>query len=341
MRNFLCLYTLRDMEKIVSRRKGEVKFGERIRLLNEGQELEEQLLESKAKYVLFGIPEDIGIVGNHGRKGARYAWNAALQQLLNTQNSMHNKAKRILLLGHLDFSEEMKELDAMDSSKTTYTERARELTAQIDAEVTDLVRKIVLAGKKPIVVGGGHNNCYGLLKGCALALGKPVNSINIDAHTDFRPPEGRHSGNGFSYAFREGFLQRYFIFGLHKNYTSKSIYKKLEEQTEHIRFATAEDLLLSSENSLDYQMEQALNFIKREPYGIEIDCDAISNVASSAISPSGFTPEQVRRLIHHWKNNKNVQYLHICEAAPQPEDEKETRLTGKLISYLITDFIRK
>ncbi len=341
MRNFLCLYTLRDMEKIVSRRKGEVKFGERIRLLNEGQEMEEQLLESKAKYVLFGIPEDIGIAGNNGRKGARHAWATTLQQLLNTQNQRNNKAKRILLLGHLDFSEEMKELDAMDPSRDTYIERARELTAQIDAEVTDLVRKIVTAGKKPIVIGGGHNNCYGIIKGCALALGKPVNSINIDAHTDFRSLEGRHSGNGFSYAFREGFLQRYFIFGLHKNYTSKSIYKKLEDQSDHIRFNTLEDLLLPSENGLDYQMEQALHFIKRDPYGIEIDCDAIQNVPSSAMTPAGFTLEQVRKLIHHWKSNKNVQYLHICEAAPQPENDNETRLTGKLISYLVTDFIRK
>jgi formiminoglutamase len=32
--------------------------------------------------------------------------------------------------------------------------------------------------------------------------------------------EGRHSGNGFSYAYEEGFL-KIFYFGLHENYTSK------------------------------------------------------------------------------------------------------------------------
>jgi formiminoglutamase len=72
--------------------------------------------------------------------------------------------------------------------------------------------------KNPII--GGHNNSYGNIKGTALAKGKPVNAINFDAHSDFRILEGRHSGNGFSYAYEEGFLKK-FYFGLHENYTSK------------------------------------------------------------------------------------------------------------------------
>ncbi len=34
-----------------------------------------------------------------------------------------------------------------------------------------------------------------------------INSINLDAHSDFRPAEGRHSGNGFRYAEEDGYLQ--------------------------------------------------------------------------------------------------------------------------------------
>jgi formiminoglutamase len=48
-----------------------------------------------------------------------------------------------------------------------------------------------------------------------------VNAINFDAHSDFRILEGRHSGNGFSYAYEEGFLKNILFFGLHENYTSK------------------------------------------------------------------------------------------------------------------------
>ena len=36
-----------------------------------------------------------------------------------------------------------------------------------------LVNQIVRAGKIPVIIGGGHNNAYGNIKGSALALGKP------------------------------------------------------------------------------------------------------------------------------------------------------------------------
>ena len=70
-----------------------------------------------------------------------------------------------------------------------------------------LLKIIIKAKKIPIIVGGGHNNAYGIIKGSALALNKKINVLNIDAHADFRPLEGRHSGNGFSYAFHEGFIK--------------------------------------------------------------------------------------------------------------------------------------
>ncbi len=104
-----------------------------------------------------------------------------------------------------------------DKSLKTY----RRQVETIDQSVNQLVYSIVKAGKIPIVVGGGHNNAYGIIKGCALALKTKINTINFDAHTDLRALEGRHSGNGFSYAIDEGFLNRYFIFGLHENHHLK------------------------------------------------------------------------------------------------------------------------
>jgi formiminoglutamase len=48
-----------------------------------------------------------------------------------------------------------------------------------------------------------------------------VNAINFDAHSDFRILEGRHSGNGFSYAYEEGFLKKYFILDYMKTIPQK------------------------------------------------------------------------------------------------------------------------
>jgi len=215
----LQLYTRAILDTFISKRKGETKFGEKVKTLDTKIELVEQLRESKASYVLLGIPEDIGILANRGKSGATTAWKAALTALLNIQDNKHNKAKRVLVLGHLDFSEQLEIARNLDATSETYYNDLSALVEVIDSEVAYLIFQITKAGKKPIIIGGGHNNAYGNIKGSALGHHEAINVVNFDAHTDFRALEGRHSGNGFSYAFKKDFLHKYFMFGLHENYT--------------------------------------------------------------------------------------------------------------------------
>lgn len=99
----------------------------------------------------------------------------------------------------------MEEVQNLDFNNTAERKRMSELVSKIDKEVVHIIRTIINCGKIPIIIGGGHNNSYGNIKGTALANGKPINAVNFDAHSDFRILEGRHSGNGFSYAHSEGF----------------------------------------------------------------------------------------------------------------------------------------
>jgi formiminoglutamase len=82
---------------------------------------------------------------------------------------------------------------------------------KVDDEVEQLAKMITEAKKIPIVIGGGHNNTYPLIKGTAKGWHKAgviplaqINCINLDAHSDYRPMEGRHSGNAFRYAEEDG-----------------------------------------------------------------------------------------------------------------------------------------
>jgi formiminoglutamase len=84
----------------------------------------------------------------------------------------------------------------------------------------------------------------------------------------------------------------------------------------------------------------AKNFIQNDCYGIEIDLDAIPNIPSSAMTISGFSVEELRRFIYFFGQHQNAAYLHICEGAPSLDNEKNNHLVGKLIGYLITDFIK-
>jgi formiminoglutamase len=234
----------------------------------------------------------------------------------------------------------MAESQHLDFNSDNDRKRLNQLVHKIDKEVSHIVCKIIKAGKIPIIIGGGHNNAYGNIKGSALAIGKPVNAINFDAHSDFRILEGRHSGNGFSYAYEEGFLNRYFIFGLHENYTSKSVLDSLKKIDDRVKFNTYDEIQIRKQKKFEPEMNLALDFIKDDRFGIEIDLDAIPNIASSAMTLSGFSIEKLRQFIYFFGNNQNATYLHICEGAPELGEDKNNHLIGKLIGYLVTDFVK-
>ena len=256
--------------------------------------------------------------------------------MLNTQSNAFTHANRVAILGCLDFEKQQNKIEKLDQNKRKDITKARKLVSKIDASVTFLVSQIISAGKIPIIIGGGHNNAYGNIKGSTLALKKPLNAVNFDAHHDFRSEEGRHSGNGFSYALAEGFLKKYFIFGLHENYISDQVYNTINK-LKSVQYNTFEAIAVRKELKFKSEMQNALNHVSNSYFGLEIDCDAIANIPSSAMTPSGFSVNQARQFVNLFGSHENVTYLHICEAAPTAETETQV---GKLISYLITDFIR-
>ena len=333
-------FTINDLAKVTNFRSGEVKFGEKMLTVPKNTEASTYLYSCEAKYVLFGIPEDIGIIANNGRPGAASAWDSAIKNIANIQHNRFCKGSQLLVLGQLNVSEEMAESQQLDYNSDNDRKRLNQLVHKIDKDVSHIVCKIIKAGKIPIIIGGGHNNAYGNIKGSALAFGKPMNAINFDAHSDFRILEGRHSGNGFSYAYEEGFLNRYFIFGLHENYTSKSVLDSLKKIDDRVKFNTYDEIQIRKQKKFEPEMNFALDFIKDDRFGIEIDLDAIPNIASSAMTLSGFSIEKLRQFIYFFGNNQNAAYLHICEGAPELGEEKNNHLIGKLIGYLVTDFIK-
>ena len=332
----LVLFKTHDLDTLLIKRANESKFGEHIQLLSNSTNIYDSLSNLDVDYVIVGIPEDVGVFANYGVRGAARAWTATLKVLLNIQSNAFTNASRVLILGHLDFSKEMEKIDGYDASDKKHIEKARKLTEKIDKHVTDLIYQIVRSGKKPIVVGGGHNNAYGNIKGTALAFKKPINAVNFDAHTDFRGEEGRHSGNGFSYAYSEGFLKKYFIFGLHENYTSDHIFKILNK-FKALQYNTFEALVIRKDKKFKAELQRAAKHIADKPFGIEVDCDAIKYIPSSAMTPSAFSVKKARAFVSYFGKQSHAAYLHICEAAPTAETEI---IVGKLITYLITDFMR-
>ena len=336
----LIVFTVNDLAKITNHRSGEIKFGEKMLTIPKETDPISFLKTCEAKYVLFGIPEDIGVRANFGRPGAASAWDSAIKSIANIQHNRFCKGSQLLVLGKLDVSKEMKEVKDLDFNNVNDRKKLSQLVEVIDKEVSHIIFNIIKSGKTPIIIGGGHNNAYGNIKGTALAKGKPINAINFDAHSDFRILEGRHSGNGFSYVYEEGFLKKYFIFGLHENHTSKSVLDIIKKTDDRLRYNTSDSIKIRKEQDFNNELVQAMKFIESDDFGIEIDLDAIPGIASSAMTLSGFSIEELRQFISYFGKNKKAAYLHICEGAPDLGEVKNSHLIGKLIGYLVTDLIK-
>jgi len=333
-------FTINDLAKITNHRSGEIKFGEKMITVPKDAVPLEFLKTCEAKYVLFGIPEDIGVRANYGRPGAASAWESAIKSIANIQHNRFCKGSQIIVLGQLNVCDEMKEVEHLDFNDIDDRSKLSQLVEKIDKDVSHIIFNIVKLGKTPIIIGGGHNNSYGNIKGTALAKGKSINAINFDAHSDFRILEGRHSGNGFSYAYEEGFLKKYFIFGLHENYTSKSVLDIIKKIEDRVQYNTYDSVNIRKEKDFYQEMIHAIEFVSTDPFGIEIDLDAIPNIASSAMTLSGFSVEELRQFVSFFGQNKNAAYIHICEGAPDLGEDKNNHLIGKLIGHLVTDFIK-
>lgn len=314
-------------------RKGELKFGQTAITVGSLEELKDK----PQKYVLLGIPEDIGVRANAGKPGASKAWEAAIASLCNIQNTEYCQTQNVIVLGELDCSQQMQQAATLDKNDAHHVEKLGELVTQIDHLVAQVIEQIIGYEKIPIIIGGGHNNSFGNLKGASKALGRSINCINFDAHTDFRSLEHRHSGNGFSYASEDGFLDKYFIFGLHRNYTPQAVFDSMAKISDTIQFSFYEDISVKNKKTFTEALQEADGFCTQQPFGLEIDLDAVANMGSSAMTPSGFSLEECRRFLQHFSAKKTCTYIHICEGAPNRE--LFAGYVGKAIAYLVSDVI--
>lgn len=313
-KNQLFYFESFDKEEIrnrYSRREGELKLGDQI------------VSSQKAKYIILGIEESIGPKANKGRGGAQNGFEPFLLKFLNMQSNETLVGDDICVIGKI-----VPKLDELSPDK--YSETIDEL----DEFVFNVLSNQVTGDQIPIVIGGGHNNAYPILKFFHSKYQSKINVLNLDAHADYRPLEGRHSGNPFSYAFRDGYIDKYTVLGLHQRYNSQKIIDDLRKDKHEYSFF--EDYI-DSKCNLKTDIESYVKDSKSNEVGVELDLDAIENMPSSAFSPSGISMDTARYYIRRTARIKEICYLHLPEGAPQ--NETEELIVGKTLAYLVTDFI--
>ena len=83
----LKIYTKQDVLSLTRLRRFETKLGERLQVLNDANNIEQAVAQSSAKFVLVGVPEDMGVKANFGIGGTDTVWVPFLQSFFNIQSN--------------------------------------------------------------------------------------------------------------------------------------------------------------------------------------------------------------------------------------------------------------
>jgi formiminoglutamase len=151
--------------------------------------------------------------------------------------------------------------------------------------------------------------------------------------------EGRHSGNAFRYADEDGYLQKYCVIGLHENYLPQNVWVDIVNNP-FIDCITFEDIFVHEKRTFMQAVSHATGFTEGLLTGIDIDLDSIQNTLSSAMTPIGISPVHARQYISFAAADVKAAYLHICEGATRLSDGRTDATSGKLASYLVSDFVK-
>ena len=339
-------YSKQDILSATKIRRFETKLGETLQYLKSDSSWTDELQKSSARYVLFGIPEDIGIRANHGKGDEYLAWFPFLSCFLNVQSNDFLTGESILLLGHFDFTDIKEVIESNATTVDEKTEAYRHAVNWVDEEVENLVKMVTQFNKIPIIIGGGHNNSYPAIKGAAKGLLKAghlplaqINCINLDSHTHYQPLEGRHSGNSFRYADEDGYLNKYCVVGLHENYLPQNIWIDIMNNP-FIDFISYEDIFIHDKKNFIQAVAYATGFTEETYTAIDVDLACIQDALCSTSNPSGVSALHARQFITFVATDSKVAYLHICEGSCVLNDGKTYANKGKLISYLVSDFVK-
>ena len=315
-------------------RDGELKMGQMVTIADEFTDLN----LTPCRFALIGIPEDIGPRANLGRGGATEAWGAFLTAFLNLQSNAFMTAADILVLGEVDCR------DLQLTSKNHPTPVAlRDLCAQLDDRVSDVIEAVFAAQMIPIVIGGGHNNAYPIIKACSQVHNMPLAVANLDPHADFRALEGRHSGNPFHYASNFQFLTKYAVLGLHEQKNNQTSLEAM--QALGMIWYSIQQTHWQNTHNYDQCLEHIAKYLLESglPIGVELDLDAISDMPSSAMTTAGLPLRDALYYVDQMGMLPHVQYLHIAEGAPPLHAnglEEGNRVVGQTIAELVSTFIK-
>ncbi|MDP5459541.1 formimidoylglutamase [Alishewanella sp. SMS8] len=343
--NALHYLTQAQLARCCQQRSGEQRLSAQLRFPEATLSLAENLALHAAhggKFVILGIPEDLGPRANGGFAGAQLGFQAFLNKFLNLQANALLAGESILILGEVACADLQAQSTALDHQQPEHLSQLRALCAQLDERVFSAVQPIFAQGLTPIVIGGGHNNALPLLRALSDCQQQQVNCINLDPHADFRALEGRHSGNAFSYAQAEALLQHYFVLGLHVQKNNAASLTALQQA--NFEYLSYQQIFVEGQYNWSQAIELSLQRVlsANTKLALEVDTDCITSMPASALNYSGISVAEAEQAVFHFAKLPQTAYLHLAEAAPAQHPSGEVagmNQCGQVLSQLVQAFL--
>ncbi len=199
------------------------------------------------------------------------------------------------------------------------------------------VERIVRAGAVPVVLGGGHDQAFGLFLGIARASGNAPACVNFDAHLDLRPipAQGPNSGTPFTQAWewcKERRAQfRYAALGVQRLGNTMRLFTRAEQAG-----ATLVDADGFALDMIDVVMDAVNDAVDDAEIALSIDLDVFAAAFAPGVSAPtamGIAPDAAfRRVLRGLIASERVRGVEIAELCPTLDiDDRTARLGAALV----------
>lgn len=286
--------------------------------------LSKNISASKAKYVLFGVPDDSGSAGLAHFEGSSQGPNAIREESL-LHASFHRTEKGKLKTFIVNSFGPIDEMDI------PFVDAGNEKRGNVSKKIAALMKK----KQFPIMLGGDHSLAFEALRGAA-EVHKKIAVVYFDAHPDFRSSD---AAGRKSYA-----TDMYDAVKLPEISAQNSIIVGMRD-IESEEFRTMREAKIPGLTSLDVQelgAQKTLTKIKKTTAGLPIYISIDPDVLDLAFGPGVATPSPAgltsRELLYFITGlaKENVIGMDLVELTP---DKDIQHMTAHFCAKIIIEFV--
>lgn len=302
------------------KRKDDVRLAEVVRPMTDINQAKQNSV------VILGIPDDRGVVVNHGRMGSRHGPSVFRQYFYRLPLGGQNELANLELW-------DLGDLVLEDHIATTHESLRRVVSA--------LHRR----GCTVILIGGGHDAAYGSLMGLRDVSPK-AKLVNLDAHLDVRPREDDGqvgSGSTFRRLITEGNVsgEDIYLLGFH-NHTCSAVHLQFA-QDHHMHLWSWQDINRGGRNKVMADMMYHLSH--HDAVGLSWDMDSICGTCAPGVSAPaalGFSAEDALWIAEIVGAHASIRHLELMELNPKVDIQgMTTRLAAMIVWHFLAARLRE